>query len=321
MILVVLGHCYSFSQDNLILYWIYGFRMPFFFVVSGILYSQKIGSNSISFNFHKKSKTMLIPYFAFEIPFACYLCLAQYLAGGLDIIFCYRKFLSVLNCTGLQTTWFLPCLLLVQIIFYIFMKAGKSACTVAMIGLMLVGLLASNPSGYLIVLLRCFVACGFFAIGFIGGSAWWMQMRHPVIVLAAAATYGVLSVKNGLVSLVSCIFGNAALYVLNSLLGTFVLIQISISLYRVFGQLRITSGFAYIGRNSIIVLCTQSFVIEFIRLADYKLLHSFLPRLGYGEGFVFCIIVMLIEIPIMMIGQSYCPALFGMKLRRIKNEN
>ena len=146
-------------------------------------------------------------------------------------------------------------------------------------------------------------------------------MRHPAIVLVTTVAYGVLSVKNSLVSLVSCTFGNATLYVLNSLLGTFILMQISIHLYQTFEQSRITSGLAYIGRNSIVVLCTQSFVIEFIRLADYKLLHSVLPQLGYGEGFVFCAIVMLIEIPIMMIGRSCCPTLFGMKSRKIKNEN
>lgn len=320
MILVVLGHCYSFSQNNFILYWIYGFHMPFFFLVSGILYGQKADrEKGFHLNLCKKIKARLIPYFVFEILFACYLCLAQYLADGLTIDFAVKKFLAIFNFTGLHTTWFLPCLLLVEIIFSMLMKAGKGPCTAVMIGLMLVGLLVPKPSGYQVVLLRCFVACGFFAMGFVA-HPWWTQKQHPAIVAVAAVIYGLLAAKNGLVSIVSCTFENAALYVLNSLLGTFVLLQLSMGLHQTCGQMRIISGLAYIGRNSIIVLCTQSFVIEVIRLVDYKLLHSFLPQLGYGEGFVFCTLVMLIEIPTMIIGRKYYPPLFGMQEKRIKNE-
>lgn len=320
MILVVLGHCYSFSQDNFILCWINGFHMPFFFTCSGILYGQKAGKESFRLNFCKKARTMLVPYFMFEILFACYFCLAQYLADGLTIDFAVKKFLAVFNFTGLHTTWFLPCLLFAETIFSVLIKAGKRTCTVAMLGLMLAGLLIPEPKGYWIVLLRCFVACGFFVIGFTANQ-WWLQKQRSVIVAAAAVIYGVLAIKNNLVSIVSCTFENPALYVLNSLLGTFVLLQLSMRLYQVLGQTRIISGLEYIGRNSIIVLCTQSFVIEAVRLADYKLLHSFLPRLGYGEGFVFCALVMLIEIPIMIIGRKYFPALFGVQLKRTKNES
>lgn len=70
------------------------------------------------------------------------------------------------------------------------------------------------------------------------------------------------------------------------------------------------------GRNSIIILCTHAFIIEAFRLIDHKLFHNFLPRMGYCEGLLFTVLILLTEIPIMFIGQRYVPALFGLRKRK-----
>lgn len=236
--------------------------MPFFFIVSGILYGQRTDcEKAFCLNLGNKIKTMLIPYFVFEIPFALYLCLAEYLAGGFTVDFAARKVFAVVNFTGLQSTWFLPCLLCAQILFYILSKTGKLPCILTVTCLMLFGLLYPSPSGYLPVLLRCFVALGFFAVGFFA-NRFWDKRQHPVVVAFAAAAYCVFATRNGLVNIVSCTFYSPILYVVNSLLGTFVLLQLSMYLLSIDKETRITSSLEYMGRNSIIVLCTHAFLLK-----------------------------------------------------------
>lgn len=313
IILVVLGHSYSFSDWNYVLYFISGFYMPFFFIVSGILYGMRTPCvKDFRINLASKVKTLLIPYFAFEILFAIYLFLAAYLADGLTTDFIVSRVSAVLNLTGLQTTWFLPCLFLVQILFFVLSRAGKLPCVSTIIALMILGLLWPEPDGYFQVILRCFVALGFFGVGFYFNE-WWRRKQNLFYVGFIAIVYCILSIKNGLVSLVSCTFADPILYVVTSVGGTFVLVQTAMRLFQSGKSTQVITILEYLGKNSIVVLCTHAFIIEVIRLLDYKLLGSFLPKLGYGEGFVFTAIVMILEIPILIIGCRYFPFLFGMR--------
>ena len=70
ILLVVIGHGYSHTTNIELL--IYGFHMPFFFIISGIIYGQK--QVQFEFNLRKKIKTLIIPYLFFEIMW--WLCIA-----------------------------------------------------------------------------------------------------------------------------------------------------------------------------------------------------------------------------------------------------
>ena len=310
IILVVLGHTYSFSEGNVILNWIEAFHMPFFFVVSGILYGGRSSKvQDFSLKFGNKVKTMLVPYFAWEIPFLLYLFLAKQLADGLTIDYAVRKSIAVMNLSGLHSTWFLPSLLGVQILFAALTRMGKLPCIIGAVCLVVIGLLYPNPENYLPVVIRCFVALGFFSAGFFG-SKWWRRERNPIIAVLAAIGYCLLANYNGFVNLVSCTFSNPLLYVVNALLGIFALLQLSMRLCNV-GKIGV--ALEYLGRNSIIVLCTHAFIIEFVRLVDYKVLHNVLPRLGYFEGLLFTALIIIAEIPVMIFGRRFFPVLFGLK--------
>ena len=83
ILLVVVGHGYSHSTNTEVL--IYGFHMPFFFIVSGMIYGQK--QEQFRFDFCKKIRTLIIPYLFFE--FMWWLCIFQ-------IVFRLRAFLQSL---------------------------------------------------------------------------------------------------------------------------------------------------------------------------------------------------------------------------------
>ena len=97
--------------------------------------------------------------------------------------------------------------------------------------LALLGLLYPGAEGYLTVVLRGFAALGFFAAGFFG-SRWWQRNQKLMVMVIAATAYLVLAEINGLVNMVSCTFHHPILYVANALLGTFVLLQLSLALSR-----------------------------------------------------------------------------------------
>ena len=61
IIMVVLGHSYTISNGLTQL--ISSFHMPFFFIVSGILYRLQHNANGgISFRYRKKAKVLLLPW-------------------------------------------------------------------------------------------------------------------------------------------------------------------------------------------------------------------------------------------------------------------
>lgn len=126
IILVILGHCYSFSESNYVLYWIYGFHMPFFLLVSGMLYGQKAATGNYTLNLKKKCYSLLLPYFVFEVPFAAYLFLAKYLAGTGTANTFIEFLVSIITFQGLHATWFLPCLLVAQLLFYVLIRGGAN---------------------------------------------------------------------------------------------------------------------------------------------------------------------------------------------------
>ncbi len=106
---------------------------------------------------------------------------------------------------------------------------------------------------------------------------------------------------NGRTDLAYGIYGNPALYYLNGLLGTYIIIQA----YQYIDKTKFAKAFTWFGKNTMVVLCTSSFVIEMMRLLDYKLLGTALPSLGFTEGIVLCSLIMIIEIVIILFCNKY----------------
>lgn len=59
------------------------------------------------------------------------------------------------------------------------------------------------------------------------------------------------------------------------------------------------SVICFYGRNSLIILCTNNFLIEVIRLVDFKLTGNILLNIGFAGSIIFFFILMLLECPIM----------------------
>lgn len=303
--LMVIGHCYS--KDNFILTSIYAFHMPFFFIISGMLYADK-WKNGVAVRILPLFRKLLVPYVVFELLFSLFvLILQRSQSAAKDLIEIFLK--TILPMIGTTVTWFLPCQLFVVLFAALVLRIARTKRSVfgiaSFIVLFALALLVPVPNRYLSVLWRVLIGMGFFAMGYYGK----VLINRPAkvwMILFCGGTFVVLATLNGMVSLVGMKLSNPILYTINGFLGTYVMYQICLRWSE--RNVRFLSSF---GRNTAVVLCTHMFAVEIIRLLDYKLFDNILYCFGLLEGLVFGGIVMAIMFVVIQICNRYFWYLFG----------
>lgn len=288
IMLMVVGHCYH--QSNWLLQLIYAFHMPFFFIITGVLYSGKI----LRIKFKKQVYRLLIPYVVFELAYSIFI---SFMGGkGLEnILITIVNNMKVTFCLiGVNVLWYLPCLLICELILLFVDKIGKCKWIILFV-MLAIGLLIPM-GGFWIVLWRAFVGVGFMALGYYAKQILIKQAKIYAI-LCVVFVFVIAGLFNDSVSLVSLQFGNPMLYIISSISGSYLLIQ----LCEILDKKIQMDNFAcrvveYIGKNTIIILCTHMLFIEIIRLLDYKLFNNSLYTLGILEGIVFAALAMVCEV-------------------------
>ena len=302
IILMVFGHCYE--GDNVISRWIYAFHMPFFFLISGMLYAGK-WQKGVRFAFPATAKKLLIPYFVFDTLFTAFILILgrtdDFAGSFLDVLQH-----QIIPLTGKTVTWYLPCYLLVLCIFVVAAKhSGKQFVVLLSVGLYLIGILVPVPNG-LFQVWRSLVATGFFAIGYYAKKCFSSKCATPWVT-AASVLFLWLSYCNGRVGLAGLQFSNPLLYTANSLLGSWLLIQFSMRMQ----ANRWTNWIIHFGKNTVIVLCTHMFVLEITRVLEHKLLGNALNGIWIAESFIVGGIVVVLMFPMIAFCNRFCSGLFG----------
>lgn len=305
IIMVVLGHAYSF--ENVITVLINSFHMPLFFVITGILYKKKSEICTFKFDIRKKIRKLIIPYIVFESIWCSFMTLLNY-KGDMFYTFieCAKKMISLKGNTAI---WYLPCLFFSEIIFFVLSK--KKKYYIISLALMLIGVIFSKREYFWIKpFFRVLIGQGFITIGF---------RFHDIIekkidffkLLFLIIIFIVLGNKNGSVALYSLKMNNKFLFIINSIIGTYILIQLACRIYPKIMNNKITKTVNYYGENSVIVVAFHMFLIEIIRILDYKLFGSALYKCGIWEGIILTIIVMIVMLIIISVCKKYFLFLFG----------
>lgn len=294
ILLMILGHCYS--QNNAVIVLIYGFHMPFFFIISGALYRNKLQNKPQSFRVGTQLRKLMVPYLISEILFGFMLCLLNHPDGLLMTM--KSKAIQLVTLRGVTVTWFLPCMAVATISFFVLWKYKHWLAYGYAGACMIIGLMAAPGDGYSSVVYRTMVAVGYVAIGCAAPNVFSKIWKSGGFCLCGTILYTALALTNGMVSMVSAQFQNPLLYLLNGCLGSCVVVQWAgwlegLAHFRV--AEKICSVFRFFGRNTMTVLCTHMFFVEIIRLLDYKLFNNLLQKLGIAEGIVFCVIVSICE--------------------------
>ena len=257
--LVYLGHCEIGAKSSFFdntQFWIYSFHMPLFFFISGLLFSNTRGLSLKDF-FIRKANSLLLPYIFFSLFNLTFLMLFDMKIPNF-----------IVRGWGLNPLWFLPVLFAVEIFHFVFsQKTGlfwKSLLGIVFVFLLLFHVF-HNPYGpYGFARIPWFYL--FFVLGFLSkkivtylrNSEWKVKIvLLAVVCLFAQSAMCFLMEYNDfiLVRIMCAVFGTFFVFLLSIYLSKFP---------------RFTGLLCYIGRNTIVVLCTHKLFYEILQKINYQ---------------------------------------------------
>lgn len=143
-----------------------------FFLVSGILVqSRGQGSGSKPLNIKKNAKKYLIPYYVFSFLYMFVVGTFKLLQrDGSAFTFIIHSIKWIVLLDGGTAMWFLPCLLFVEIVFYIeekYLPIGLLAVLNSIFAVCVMYLTQKRIAILIVVFLRCFVDLLFYSVGYL----------------------------------------------------------------------------------------------------------------------------------------------------------
>ena len=265
ILLVVFAHVFHDSGI------IYQFHMPLFFILSGaaMTYSKS------SFSLKKKAKTLLVPYFVFSLICFGYWALVEskfrpmhdvaIFGDGIDLNVKLQQFVNIfaaINCkSGFVyniVLWFLPCLFMAELV-YSKIKGRKVEWAIDIACIVICYLAVSGSNGWLWCLGEAVVAVPLLSIGY--------RYYQPLMTVlkknsAYTLTVGGISILifillfmllNPHTDMAHNMIPNV--FYLMAILGSLSVIVLSFVMDRF--AIRGGQCLAYLGRNSLIIMCVH----------------------------------------------------------------
>lgn len=225
IILVVLGHCLAYENQNKLFMMIYSFHMPFFFFLSGFLFKDKSYETYLS----GKLKTLLFPMIFFQA--------LNIISYGFLFLLGFEKHHDTIAFGGF---WFLGTLLYVSCLYYMLSEKFFSnfrrrnvivltSASIAMIfGLIYAKRISDQPNQ---LIATSFVAFSFYALGHICNTNQSLQnlvlqSSKPMRVFFAIGSIALfillaylVGFTNRNVDMNTSRYGNSLFFILNALVG------------------------------------------------------------------------------------------------------
>lgn len=315
--LVVLWHVLREQSDGYDFFQIlFFFRMPLYFVLSGIFFKTYEGFYSF---LKKKTNKLLIPflfaYFVFGIPSILF---QDRWNGDSTTLYSFFEEYGRLDLGLVPSAWFLICLLFVNLYFYSVFVVSKRNIKVISLSCIVLGILGYyiNVLGFYISLWldTSLTVMPFFLFGYLMrnfSNILYSEMKQKYYLLfvfsltALLLTYYIFEHRNlSSLNFIQNIFG---INIISLYLGG---ISGSICILIIAKYLQYVPVFSYIGRYSIVVLLTHQPLLFIIRNIYYQL---GLSQEGFLNNFVIFIIIIFLSLPIISFCVKYLPYCFAQK--------
>ena len=318
MLSVVIGHMNQFYRDSLrishpqMLAFIYTFHMPLFYILTGILFSEKTYKHTKFTNFlFKKIKTLIIPYLFLDISGGLYYVLKN--GSGIDIKSIYSVCINTITIhPNVGADWFIPALFIGEIILFFFLRFYKPIYRyIVWIPFLMIYLYYPFSTHWIYVTVRGIVAftfmlSGYFLKGYFKSD---INKRWDVIILSFILTYAI-SIFNGQIDLWGNRIGNPFLCLAGGLVGSYWIIGTS---KNISSKLLI-----FIGQNTITMMGTHMICVTLIWSFLTSTLFIILPTWSsnaYGAITLFFFVIAA-NLPILYLYDRYLPFLIGKKKNR-----
>ena len=324
--IVVLGHV---IQDQTAHAYIYGFHMPLFFMLAGYTYRYTEGHNYTTKELIKKKfKTILVPYYIFlTLSFIYWITIERSFRSSQDgsvkwnIINIFAGFAKREWYSSNIAMWFLPCLFVTILLFYLIRKISNKECIVlcCMILCSIIGFSLCSRNG-LILPLGCeiaLIALFFVEIGYILDHKGLLIQTNTIPSLCAmvvcSAIYILVVRQNGDVSMLTHKYNMHILYVFGALSGSIALLIVSKCLAQLATKCRFITLVTHIGKNTLGIMVIH----EPIKRVVIKL-FAILTRIQVDTirtnivlSIVITIVTIGIIIPILQLIKKFVPQALG----------
>lgn len=273
IILVIFGH--SLNIGGRLFQLIFTFHMPLFFLLSGYVFK---GNESFLYLLKKRAKTLLLPFMGYYCLGLLVTLLLPVWRSGLNLAGIKRDLLLAYpDAVHNSSIWFLVCLFLVIIIFFIIKKFPVWIQVLLLTALYSVGISYSRHRfgffGYsripfaldVVPIAICFFALGYYfkQVRLIEKMSAVGTVCFDAFVLGVFLTV-IIHKSNGSVNLHGLSFGNPVLYLTGGLAGSFAVIGISALIERLGskGLSWVKKLLVWYGQHSLTILGTQSILIR-----------------------------------------------------------
>ncbi len=273
IISVVLGHIIlKYDINNPVCIFLYSFHLPIFFIITGILFAlnpKSIFMDKKKFAL-KKIKSLIYPYITFSIVTIIYLfikgdSLTSIVKIGINTIFLF----------GYGPIWFLPTLLISEIMFYSFIKKDKKVKIISGVVIIVLMIILSNVlqlpfwqeniiNEFIYKFLNL-IGRSLIAVLFIIGGYYFQKNRNKIpnniiIYICILLINIYISQINGLIDIHYCMINNFILFI-------YIAFSTSISILIILEKIaKKEKVLAFFGKNSLIVMSTH-YTFPFINVA------------------------------------------------------
>lgn len=286
MLFVVFAHV---NYTPILLKLIYSFHMPLFFILAGVVYRREKYPSLGTF-LRRRWQNLILPYLTFSVVSIVYVFLSEKIfpyTADLSKDDYWKAFAQIFLAQGstpvLNTPlWFVPCLLTVEILYYQISLHKLPVVIPVCITLMSLGwLLESGKLPFDNTRLPWTLDSALFALGFYASGnilAPWIKksieviQSHPKkvllclnVIVGCLIFWLPLTLINGKVSLGSRVLNNGVLFYLTGMLGTAVILAISILLEK-------SRVLLFLGKNTFCIMSVHYMIRKYTLPKYYSML-------------------------------------------------
>lgn len=300
--MVIFAHLYTsegIGSSNVIRTYFYGFHMPFFFAISGMLYKQR--KEGLKYALMKNVKTLFIPWLVFNLFFI----IIESLTTEKHLIDIFTQFLRcIFNGTGTicGASWFVICLFFIKCIYDILKYTDKMYLAYIIIFLTFLPKIrhfyfAATTIGF------TFYYIGSISYKFLTTLDFKKWYLGVAAILCFILSYFLTQI-NGKVSIVGAYMNNPVIFYINAVIGSMGIIFTTLLLKN-----KVYDFAAKLSTSSIGVVLTHMAIVKPVRVfRGYLQLNSIELFLFYMIA-AFCIYIICYYIYVII--NRFAPWAFG----------
>lgn len=313
ILVLILSHTSHGESINI---WIFGFHMPIFFIVGGMLLAMKNGKKPLSIGsiptlLIRRCHNLFLPYVVFCLALTLFYGVMSFLGGeGFSIS---ANLIRTFTFQGIDSLWFIPCYFWSEIISILIMSLRREAVLPILYLALLPGIIImtidhSDVNGFLYYVMKVLVSLSFFITGILVAKYGLISRIKFLQAILLLLISSIVSLWSGFSAIGSLEFPHQSLYFF-----TAVMMSMSIlALFKTFEECTYKASLLRLfGQYSIVVLCTNNLLIEIFRLLDYKLTGNFLLNHGLFGSLLFFILIAVFEYNLIRLSQSRFGVIFG----------